>query len=188
MLMTITELDAINQILSAIGSDPVMSLEDNLDIDVVNARRLLKATSRHIQRQGWDFNKTTRKLTPDEDTHYIAWDDTIITLSSIDGNTYVKRGDWLYNMTEGTYEFPKPIEVTITYGVEFDDLPDCFKEYVTAKTALDFQSRYFGDTTVSQDLQLAMQMAYQDIVNYDLNMSNANMLTVAGVSEVLQRT
>ena len=33
-----------------------------------------------------------------------------------------------------------------------------------------------------------MQMAYQDIVNYDLNMSNANMLNVAGVSEVLQRT
>ena len=29
---------------------------------------------------------------------------------------------------------------------------------------------------------------YQDIVNYDLNMSNANMLNVAGVSEVLQRT
>lgn len=187
MLMTITELDAINQILSAIGSDPVMSLEDNLDIDVVNARRLLKETSRHIQRQGWDFNKTTRTLTPDE-TKHIAWDTTIITLSSIDGNTYVKRGDWLYNMTEGTYEFPKPIEVTITYGVEFDDLPDCFKEYVTAKTALDFQSRYFGDTTVSQDLQLAMQMAYQDIVDYDLNMSNANMLNVGGVAEVLQRT
>lgn len=188
MLMTITELDAINQILTAIGSDPVMSLEDNLDMDVINARRLLKDTSRHIQRQGWDFNKTTRTLTPDTETKKIPWDDTIISLSSSDGNTYVKRGSYLYNMTDDTYEFPKAIEVTIVYGVDFDDLPDCFKNYVTAKTAMDFQSRYFGDTTVSQDLQYAMQLAWQDIVNYDINMADANMLNVAGVSEVLQRT
>lgn len=188
MLMTITELDAINQILSAIGSDPVMSLEDNLDMDVVNARRLLKETSRYIQRQGWDFNKTTRTLTPAVDTKRIAWDNTVISLSSSDGNVYVKRGEWLYNLTDDTYEFSKPIEVTVIYGVDFEDLPDCFKTYVTAKTALDFQSRYFGDTTVSQDLQLALQMAYQDIVKYDLEMSDANMLNVAGVSEVLQRT
>lgn len=188
MLTTITEIDAINQILSAIGSDPVMSLGDNLDIDVVNARRLLKENSRHIQRQGWDFNKVTRNLTPNKATKRITWDDTIITLSSSDDNIYVKRGNYLYNLTNDTYEFPNAIEVTIVYGVDFDDLPDCFKNYVTAKTALDFQSRYFGDTTVSQDLQYAMQLAWQDIVNYDINMSDTNMLNVAGVSEVLQRT
>lgn len=188
MLMTITELDAVNQILSAIGSDPVMSLDDDLDMDIVNARALLKDTSRNIQRQGWDFNKVTRTLTPDSKEHKITWDNTIIALSSSDGNTYVKRGQYLYNLTDDTYEFPKAIEVTVIYGVDFEDLPDCFKNYITAKTALDFQSKYFGDTTVSQDLQYALQMAWQDIVNYDINMSNANMLNVAGVSEVLQRT
>ena len=77
MLTTQTELDAINQMLSAIGSDPVTILEDSTDIDVINARRLLKEVSRHVQRQGWDFNKTTRTYTPDVNTHRIAWDDTI---------------------------------------------------------------------------------------------------------------
>ena len=59
MLTTQTELDAINQMLSAIGSDPVTILEDSTDIDVINAHRILLDVSRHVQRQGWDFNKTT---------------------------------------------------------------------------------------------------------------------------------
>lgn len=189
MLITITEIDAINQILSAIGSDPVNTLEDSTDIDVINARRLLKTVSRNIQRHGWDFNKATRTYTPDETTHRIAWDDTIISLTSTDGNTYVKRGAYLYDMTNGTYSFPKAIEVTVIYGIDFDDLPDCFKNYITAKTAIDFQTRYFGDSAVSPDLQLAYQEAYQDIVDYDLKMNaNANMLNMTGVSEALQRT
>lgn len=188
MLMTLTELDAINQILSAIGSDPVTTLEDSTDIDVINARRLLKDVSRQIQRQGWDFNKTTRTYTPDENTHRIPWDDTIITLQSNDNNVYVKRGKYLFDVTNDTYTFMEPLEVTVIYGVDFDDLPDCFKNYVTAKTAIDFQTRYFGDTAVSQDLQMAYAQAYQDLVQYDMSMQDVNMLNLTGVSEVLQRT
>ena len=188
MLTTLTELDAINQMLSAIGSDPVATLEDSTDIDAINARRLLKEVSRHVQRQGWDFNKTTRTYTPDVNTHRIVWDDTIITLKSNDNNTYVKRGKYIFNMTDGTYEFPEDLEVTVIYGLDFEDLPDCFKEYITAKAALDFQARYFSDASVSQDLQYALQIAYQDIVQYDMDMQDANILNLTGVSEVLQRT
>lgn len=189
MLITITEIDAINQILSAIGSDPVNTLEDSTDIDVINARRLLKATSRNVQRKGWDFNTATRTYTPDETMHRILWDDNIISLTSNDGNTYVKRNKYLYDMTNGTYNFTAPIEVTVIYGIDFDDLPDCFKNYITARTAIDFQTRYFGESSVSQDLQLSLSEAYQDIVAYDMAMnSNANMLSMTGVSEALQRT
>ena len=188
MLTTQTELDAINQMLSAIGSAPVTVLEDSTDIDVINARRLLKEVSRRVQRQGWDFNKTTRTYTPDANTQRIRWDDTIITLKSKDNNVYVKRDKYLFNLTEATYTFKEPVEVDVIYGVEFNDLPDCFKEYVTAKASIDFQARYFGDTSVSQDLQYNLQIAYQDIVQYDMDMQDVNILNLPGVSEVLQRT
>ena len=101
---------------------------------------------------------------------------------------YVKRGNYLFNMTEDTYSFKEPVEVEVIYGVEFDDLPDCFKEYVTAKAAIDFQARYFSDASVSQDLQYALQIAHQDIVQYDMDMQDVNILNLTGVSEVLQRT
>ena len=187
MLTTLTELDAINQMLSAIGSDPVTTLDDSTDVDVINAHRILLDVSRHVQRQGWNFNKTKRTYTPDANTHRIMWDDTIITLKSQDNNVYVKRGKYLFNMTEDTYNFKEPVEVEVIYGVDFDDLPDCFKAYVTAKAAIDFQARYFGDASVSQDLQYDLQLAHQDIVQYDMNMQDVNILNLTGVSEVLQR-
>ena len=188
MLTTLTELDAINQMLSAIGSDPVTTLDDSTDVDVINAYRILLDVSRHVQRQGWDFNKTTKTYTPDANTHRILWDVGVLSLKSNDNNTYVKRGKYIFNMTDDTYEFPEDIEVTVIYGLDFEDLPDCFKEYITAKAAIDFQSRYFGDSSVSQDLQYALQIAQQSIVQYDMDMQDVNILNLSGVSEVLRRT
>ena len=188
MLETLTELDAVNRILSAIGSDPVTTLEDDMDIDIINARSILAAVSRDIQRKGWDFNRTTRTLTPTLGEKKIPWDTTTLTLKANDGNTYVKRGDWLYNMTQGTYEFSHPIDVEITCGVDFEDLPDPFKNYVIAKASIDFAMRYFGDASVAQDLQAALQMAHQDIVQYDMEMGSCNMLQIGETPSILERT
>ena len=188
MLTTQTELNAVNQMLSAIGSDPVTTLDDSTDVDVINAHRILLDVSRHVQRQGWDFNKATKTYTPDVNTHRILWEVGVLSLKSNDNNTYVKRGKYIFNMTDGTYEFPEDIEVTVIYGLDFEDLPDCFKEYITAKAAIDFQSRYFGDSSVSQDLQYALQIAHQSIVQYDMDMQDVNILNLSGVSEVLRRT
>ena len=157
MLVTQTELDAVNHILSAIGSAPVTTLEGDMDIDVVNARRILASTNRDIQRKGWDFNKVTRTLSPRMDNHRIPWDRTIIT-------------------------------VEIVEGIDYDDLPDAFKTYVTAKAAVDFQARYFGDASISEDLQMALTLAHQDIVQYDMEMKPLNMLQVAAVPPVLERS
>ena len=188
MIAAQSELDAINYILSAIGSSPVTTLENSMDIDVINARNLLEKVSRDIQRKGWDFNTYTRILSPVVGTHRIPWGRGIISLHSTDGNTYVKRGDWLYNMTQGTYEFPHPITVEIIEGVDYDDLPDAFKTYVTAKTAVDFHARYFGDASISEDLQLGLNLAHQDLVQYDMEMQHYNMLQMSAIPSVLERS
>lgn len=188
MLVTQTELDAVNYILSAIGSSPVTTLEGDMDIDVVNARRLIEKVSRDIQRKGWDFNTATRILSPEQGTKHIPWARSIISLHAADGSTLVKRGDRLYDMTRGSYEFDKPITVEIVEGIDYDDLPDAFKTYVTAKAAVNFHARYFGDASISEDLQMGLTLAYQDIVQYDMEMGSLNMLQVAAVPPVLERS
>lgn len=50
------KLAAVNEILSAVGSSPVNSLEDELNVDVLNAVRILDSVSKEIQSRGWDFN------------------------------------------------------------------------------------------------------------------------------------
>lgn len=188
MLLATTKLEAINIILSSIGSDPVNSLEDENDVDIANASEMLDRASRDIQRKGWDFNKGTYTLYPDVNTHKIRWDNNIIKFKSTDGKSYAKRGDYLKNMTDDTLEFDKEVKLEVTMALDFDDLPDCFRTYIAARVALDFQQKYFGDTAVSSDLQFNMQEAYADIVQYDMDMGEYNMLQLTNVAEVLQRT
>ena len=66
------ELDAVNEILSSVGSSPVNSLEDDLNVDVLNAKRILKATSIEIQSRGYKFNTLNNVyLKPDSDTGFV---------------------------------------------------------------------------------------------------------------------
>lgn len=188
MLTVTSKLDAINIILSSIGSDPVNSINEELDVDVANAIRMLDKTSRDIQRKGWDFNSYALTLSPDRFTQRIAWIPTIISYHSTDGGTYVKRSDNFYDMQNQTFTFDKDIHLTAVMMIDFDDLPDAFKTYSAARAALDFQTRYMGDTATMQDLQMSVQEAYQDIVTYDMNMGDYNMLTFIGVTPVLERS
>lgn len=189
MLTVMTELDAINFMLSAIGSDPINNAEDTTDIDVDNAKRILENVSRGIQRQGWDFNTEENcVLNPNAYDKKILWDDTIIKFSSTDGNVYSKRGSYFYDVTNKTYEFTKSITLTIIRALEFEDLPDCFRSYIAARSALAFQQRYQCDSAVVQELQAELLVAQADIVQYDIDMSEPNALQFTRVSEGLQRS
>ena len=51
-----SELEAINEILSAVGAPPTNSLDDENNLDIINAKAMLNRVSREVQSRGWDFN------------------------------------------------------------------------------------------------------------------------------------
>lgn len=188
MLTATSKLDAINIILTSIGASPVNSIDTEIDVDVANATRMMERVSRDIQRKGWDFNTYALTLSPDHFTKRITWMPTILTFKAMDGGSYAKRGDYLYDITNQTFTFTQDIQINAVMAQNFDDLPDTFKNYIAAKTALDFQSHYMGDSGVAQDLALTVQEAYQDIVSYDMNMGDYNILRMTGITSVLERS
>lgn len=189
MLTVMTELDAINYMLSAIGSDPINTQIDDTDVDVANAKRILEQASRNIQRQGWDFNTEENfVLSPNVYDKKILWDDTIIKFTSTDGNVYAKRGKYLYDVTNKTFEFTQNVTLNIIRALDFEDLPDCFRNYITTQSALAFQQRYQCDSAVVQMLQAEVLEAKADIVQYDIDMSDPNALQFTRVTEGLQRS
>lgn len=189
MLIATTELDAVNIVLSSIGSDPVNSLDDESDVDISNALLMIERVSRDIQRKGWDFNRGDYTLYPDVNTKRIQWDKNIIRFRNAeDDKVYAKRGDFIKNLTDNTFEFDDPITLEVTMALDFDDLPDCFRSYIAARAALDFQAKFMGDANVSSDLQYNLQEAWADIVQYDMDMGDYNMLQLTNVASVLQRT
>lgn len=188
MLMIMTKVDAVNIVLSAIGGSPINTLDDNDDVDIDNILRLMDRVSLNVQLKGWDFNSLQMTLIPDALSKRILWNESIIKFTSTDGTVYSKRGKYLFNVTDSTYEFNKSVTLSVITAVDFEDLPQCFREYITAKTAVEFQTRYMGDGDVAQDLMLELQEAMQGLTDYDLSMGQYNMLQVPGVVEVLSRT
>ena len=188
MLLVTSELEAVNIILSSVGADVVDSIDTDVDVDVSNACRMLERVSRDIQRKGWDFNTETVVMHPSKTTKRILWDNTLLSYKATDGKTYVKRGDYLYNITDSTYEFDNSVELKVIRAVDFDDLPDVFRNYIAAKAAYSFQQRYMGDNNASQDLMMEVQELYADIVDYEIHMGNYNMLQFIQPTNVMQRT
>ena len=189
MLLVMSKVDAVNLILSAIGGAPIDTIDDNNDVDVDNILRLMDRVSRAIQMSGWDFNTYSQfTLQPDALSKRVLWDDSIIKYKVSNGNTIVKRGDYAYDMTNNTFEFDSAIVLKAIVAVDFEELPQAFRDYVAAKTAVQFQSRYMGDDSVSQDLMLELQEAQRAITDYDLNMGDYNMLNLTSVSDALSRT
>ena len=77
--------------------------------------------------------------------------------------------------------------MTIIEALAFDDLPDVFKTYITAKAAIQFQARYLGDDNISQELYQEAAEAYADLVQYSID-TGTNMYRITGMQSLLQRS
>jgi hypothetical protein len=181
-----TKLDAINQILSAIGESPVNSIENPENVDVIGALGMLERTNRKFQGRGWSFNtQAAYVMNPDYFTKKILWNSSILRLRGLRKITYVKRGDYLFDFTNSTDMFTEPVTVEAVLLADFEDLPEQARNYITAKAALDFQIRFHGDDTLTQSLEIDRKEAWEEFNKYLLEIEQPNMLERSDVLEAM---
>lgn len=170
-----SELEAVNEILSSIGSSPVDTLDESLDVDVINAKRLLEATSREIQSRGWYFNtEDSVTLQPDTDSNRVPCPENYLVFYS-DGYQLVRQSGYFFDIASRTSEFPNGLTVTLIRYLQFDELPEAFRKYITVRTARLFQMRFLGAQELDVSLQFAESEAYSAIVDFDLKTGNYNI-------------
>ena len=175
MIITpLTELDAVNEILTSIGSDGVVTLEEiDQNIDASVADKMLKAVSQEIQQEGWDFNTIpTLTFSPDVNTGRIKWDTSLLRVP----NTYRNRGGFFFTgnlvLTNVVQELP------------FEELPAVFRKYVTVKASLAFATRFLGDAELEQSLNTELAKAYADVMTYELDTQKPNVFNNTSIVEV----
>ena len=189
ILTPLTPLDAVNEILSAIGEAPVDTIEDNGNIDVDNAYRILKSVNRQVQIDGYTFNTiSSYPLIPDRFTKEIAWDSTLLRVSTTEGNFLRNRGGLVYDVTNNTDKFDGQIEVEAIVLVPFEELPEAFREYITIKSARLFATRYLGDELAMNALMQEEQIAKIAVFNYELDLEKSSMANNTDISNDLKRT
>lgn len=145
MAIRTTLLEAVNQMLSCIGGQAVVSLDTD-NPEVASAVAILEETTRTVLAEGWNFNsELAYPFTPDN-TQEIAIPANLLSLSlsfEEHGADYllVERNGKLYDKLEHSYKFNETIYCDVIWGFEFEQCPQPFREYITARASRAYASR-----------------------------------------------
>ncbi len=181
-----TELEAVNIMLSNIGESPVNTLDDDNVVDATIAQTILKSISREVQSLGWHFNTDVGyTITKDSDNKFplpanTARIDTVDTATTTSGTDFdvTQRGKFLYDRKNHTYNIDTDsVSVDIVVLLDFEDLPETARRYVTMRAARIFQERHLGATELSQFNAVDEARALAAMRNDEVWQSDANMIT-----------
>lgn len=181
-------LEAINDMLAAVGEAPVNTLEDSQNVDVENAIRVLEKINRQVQSKGWSFNHVDEaKLNRDVTTNKIKWQDDILYIVGTDGTKYVQRGEYVYDFDNQTDTFTSDIEVELIRLIDFDYMPSVARDYIVAKAARIFQSQTLDDDSIGQNLLAQEQEAWVALQEYEMELGDYSMFSIQPVQTLEAR-
>ena len=176
-----TELEAVNIILSGIGETPVNTLIGELTTDVSQAKALLAEISREVQAEGWIWN-TEREYplkTNQNNEILLPANALLVYFREPDVRLYTVRGNRVYNLLEHTFKFEKDTTIkalSIILFLDFDELPETARRYITLKALRVFQERTVGSLQLSQYQRDDELKARAALLSEDFKIGRHNML------------
>lgn len=192
-----TKLDAINYILSAIGSVPVSNEEEiDEDVDAAAASELVDDLNQQIQTnngKGWWFNREGfHKLVPNPSTGNISVPNNTLScyLKRSDGQvkSVALRGKQLFDPNDHGYdmrplvnsvgELPCILVVTIPY----EDTPATVRQAVADFGRFWMVSNVEGDNNKMQPLKQAAEASLISVKSEDASQRRRNMYDNSGIS------
>jgi len=151
-----TELEAVNTILSTIGEAPLSTLTGSLPVDGTMAKSVLNEINREVQSMGWHFNTHTKvTLSRDSGNNTIPLATNVLRveldpyLHSKTDFDIVQRNNVLFNLVTNSSVFTKDLEnMKVVYLLDFSDVPEQCKRYITIRSARVFHDRTLGANTL----------------------------------------
>lgn len=191
-----SELEAVNVMLSAIGEAPVSSLNDPSLVDAALAQSILKESSVEIQTRGLHCNTEINFPLVPTVTGEIQVPSNCARIDTTDVSRDIdvtQRGNRLYDRDKRSYtSFTDKLYVDMVLLLEFDELPQHVKRYVTVKATRRFQARLVGSDTLAnftavdeQEAQIEFERA--EAINEDSNILTGSYDTYKIISRGSQR-
>jgi len=178
-LTPMTELEAVNILLAAIGEAAVSSLETATTVEVTQAKKLLSNVNRAAQQKGWHFNTEWDVVLTRDSDNRIPLSESILsvyqpgqlmTIRGMSGDMYA------YDLDNNTFTWTKNLNnaVTITL-LDFVDTPNTFRQYVTTRAARIFQEEIIGQVSAETVNRQEEAEAYADLLDDDAERSGLNV-------------
>ena len=184
-----TKLEAVNSMLSTIGEAPVNTLSSGL-VDAETAETILNEVSRSIQAQGWNFNtEPDYTIIADSDSNVLRADlaDSQTKFRS-SKNEYIQRGNKIYDKRQHTFNIGKDLKLDVIVLLDFTDLPEVARRYITVKSARIFQERVVGSDTLSAMNRNDEQEALFALREMEGDNGDYNIFDDYGTASVLDRS
>ena len=186
-----TELDAVNSILMSVGESPVNTLTVQSP-EVVIAQKTLRQVCREIQAEGWCFNTEYQyPITLDSNNHVVIPNNVL----QIDLNHFKHLNDFdvirkkdsgvekLYDKFEHRFNFENTsdskVYCDIIWMVEFEDMPEAFRDYVTTRATRIASNRMVNDPRASELMAPDEVMARAVAIEYDATQADYNIFNDA---------
>lgn len=186
----LSELEAINTMLTTIGQSPVNSITGAVNQDVATAKHILKEARMQTLVRGWKFNTEYNvDLLPDAADGRVR---VPVEALRVDINQRelgyhdpVQRGQYLYDLKSRTYNWSRGFKVDLVVHLEWDQLPESARRYIEAKAAHTFAVRMDVDENRRRaakeneiECLAALTNHNTDIGNYSMIGGNATSLGI----------
>ena len=194
-LENMSELQAVNMMLTTIGEQPIMNLTDKAGLqDASIAQDILHNTSRQVQSKGWIFNTDLQVTKSPDNNGQIKVLSNILridTTSKKRSNTkdIVERAGLLYDRENNTNVFAVGTTVTVDEVVflPFDGLPEAARRYIAVKSARIFHDRVVGSGELHRFFQEDEQFAWSELLEYQAEVGDFTIFDDYDVFRVVDR-
>lgn len=192
-----TTLDAVNEMLGAIGEQPVSDIEDIGNTDAAIAIRTLHGVSREVQSKGWWFNiddAFTFTLNAENKAQPVNQILSVRPLGRTGARLTVRNG-FLWDLANQTDVFDPDAApaARVVWFYDFELLPESARRYVAIRAARIFQKNVLGSSELNgftEDHEaeaFAIFASEQDDFDfaqgYNMTQGDLDLQTIAGISQ-----
>jgi hypothetical protein len=179
-----SKLTAVNVLLQSIGETPVNTLEETESVDVLSAVAAIDEVTLKLLTEGWHWNREYGlTLNPEEDGS-IPLPSTCLFLGQAYWNGHrffpapiTERGRKLYDTENHTYTFTKAVEVDMLVHLEWEEMPEYARTYITIRAAQLFQGRLQSSSMVFRIQQDEVESARATIEQREAEANPDNQIT-----------
>jgi len=173
-----TKLEAVNVCLTNIGEAPVASLT-GLQVDAQVASSIIDEVSREVQSNGWHWNTEVHTISPNISNQILLPANTlrVDTVEKDRSLDVVQRGMKLYDRKDNTYTFTGALRLHLTVALDFDEIPEAARRYITMRSSRVFQERTLGSESLSKFNRGDEQQAWALLQHEEAETGDHNMIT-----------
>lgn len=195
-LENMSDLQAVNMMLTSIGEQPIGNLNESGLQDASIAQDILHNTSRQVQSRGWIFNTDLQKiLSPDNASANggrIKVGDNVLRIDTTSKkrsstSDIIDRGGYLWDREKNTNLFTDDVTVDYVTFLPFNSLPEAARRYIAVKSARIFHDRVVGSGELHSFFQQDEQEAWGDLLEFQSEVGDFNIFDDYDTFRVLDR-